>query len=81
MVRSVHVGREAILRPRLKSSLPLLEKYFSTVPFVLRSGLSLHCGGREAVSEYRMTLRAAKVPLESGSWRLVCTFNVCTSTD
>ena len=35
------------------------------MPFVLRSGLSLHYGGRVSVSEYRMTLRAAKVPLES----------------
>ena len=62
------VGRVAILRHQLRNSLPLLEKQFSTVPFVLRSGFSLHCGGRVLVSEYRMTLRAAKILLKSVSW-------------
>ena len=58
----------AILRPRLRSSLTLLEKHFSSFPFVLCSGLSLHCGGLESVSENRMAFRAANVPLESRSW-------------
>ena len=62
------VVRMAIVRPRLRSSLPFLVKYFSAVPSVLRCGRSLHCGDRESMSEFRITLRAAKVSLESGIW-------------